>query len=171
MKTWKTIAVTALSTLALSGAGFTAYQASQPTHYEGTTFVNEKHTTSHSTDSNMATSSSSTSHSSSSTTASSTDSNSIPAQSSSVEEQEQEQLPSAGHEARTFVTASHDLMNGQDMTYVVFLPTGECSKLIPAEDALTFCKYMNNIAGGQTTLNHSLDENYNYWKTNVKGQQ
>lgn len=170
MKTWKTIAVTALSTLALSGAGFTAYQASQPAQYKGETFVNEKHTTTHSTNSNVASSSTNNEQSSASVTDSSSD-NAIPAQSSSVEEQEQEQLPSAGHEARTFVTASHDLMNGQDMTYVVFLPTGECSKLIPAEDALTFCKYMNNIAGGQTTLNHSLDENYNYWKTNVKGQQ
>ncbi len=42
MKKWKTIGVTALSTLALSIGGFTTYQYLQPTHNQGEVFKNEK---------------------------------------------------------------------------------------------------------------------------------
>lgn len=42
MKKWKTIGVTALSTLAISIGGFTTYQYLQPTHYQGGAFKNEK---------------------------------------------------------------------------------------------------------------------------------
>lgn len=188
MKTWKTIAVTALSTLALSGAGFTAYQAAQPAQYKGETFINEKHTTSHSSNSNVATSSSSTSHSSSSTTAGSTDSNSIPAQSASVEDQ-----PLVIDEN----TAERPLqMGGAGLTYdrpltfsvytcgmaetnqgrmevgvVVCNEIGQKTHMIPIDECEPFAQWMRSIASDKTNLDNSMDSNYNYWKTNVKGQQ
>lgn len=188
MVKWQTIAVTTLSTLALSGACFTTYRAYQPTHYEGTTFVNEKHTTSHSTDSNMATSSSSTSHSSSSTTASSTDSNSIPAQSASVADQQLVidentaerplQMGGTGFTYDTPLTFSvytcgmaETNQGRMEVGVVVCNEIGQKTRMIPIDDCEPFAQWMRSIASDKTNLDNSMDSNYNYWKTNVKGQQ
>lgn len=163
MRKWQTIAVTALSTLALSGVGFSTYQAAQPAQYKGETFINEKKS-SHSHNSSSTSTSQSTSDSSSSPAVTDNDTsvNTTPSQPASVAENNE-----ANHEQRTFSIASIDEIDGQEMTYVVFLPTGECSDNMPVAEALAFCKYMNNIAGGKDHLDHSLQDNYNYWR----GQQ
>ncbi len=46
MKTWKTITITALTTLALTTGGLFIYTSNQPSHYNGDTFKNEKVTSS-----------------------------------------------------------------------------------------------------------------------------
>ncbi len=57
MKKWKTISVTALTTLALSVGGLSIYKYLQPSHYEGGTFTNVSTTISNtSTSSDMSSS-------------------------------------------------------------------------------------------------------------------
>lgn len=163
MKKWQTITATALLSASLAGIGTNFYHAMQPTHYQGETFVNEKKSSdSHSSSSTSTSQSTSDSSSSTATTDYDTSVNNSASQPASVAEANE-----ANHEQRTFSIASIDEIDGQEMTYVVFLPTGECTGNMPVAEALAFCKYMNNIAGGEDHLNHSLQDNYNYWK----GQQ
>ena len=55
MKTWKTITITALTTLALTTVGLFIYTSNQPSHYNGDTFKNEKVTSSSSKTSTIKT--------------------------------------------------------------------------------------------------------------------
>lgn len=186
MRKWQTIAVTALSTLALSGAGFTAYQMNQPTHYEGTTFTNEKHSTTHSTNNNMASSTSDTRESSATVTDSSSDTT-VPAQSASVEQP----ITVTGEATKPIQmggTVKPDEITG--LTFSVYdCGTAESTigrievgvvvcneliqptKVIPIEDCEPFAQWMRTIASDKTNLTNSMDSNYNYWVQNVKGQQ
>lgn len=187
MRKWQTIAVTALSTLALSTAGFATYQASQPAQYKGETFVNEKHTTTRSTNNNMASSSSSTSNSSSSTTASSTDSTTLPTQSSSVEQpiivtgEPTKPLQMGGTVKLDEITGltfsvydcgiAESTIGRIEVGCVVCNELIEKTKVMPIEDCEPFAQWMRDIAGDKTNLTNSMDSNYNYWLQNVKGQQ
>lgn len=66
MKKWKTVTITALSTLSLSVAGFGTYTYMQPNHYQGETFNNETTTTTTSNETTKTSSSYETTTSSSS---------------------------------------------------------------------------------------------------------
>lgn len=59
MKTWKTIAITVMTTSALITGGALTYSYLQPSHYQGDTFTNTKTSTSTTTSSTSSTSSSS----------------------------------------------------------------------------------------------------------------
>lgn len=58
MKTWKTIALSVMTTSALVTAGALTYSYSQPTHYKGDTFTNAKTSVSSTTPSTSSSSSS-----------------------------------------------------------------------------------------------------------------
>lgn len=187
MRKWQTIAVTALSTLALSGAGFTAYQMNQPSHYEGAIFTNEKHTTSHSSNNNMASSSSSTSEPSSTTTTSDASDSTVPAQSPSVEQpiivtgEPTKSLQMGGTVKPDEITGltfsvydcgiAESTIGRIEVGCVVCNELIQKTKVIPIEDCEPFAKWMRSIASDKTNLNNSMDSNYNYWVQNVKGQQ
>lgn len=178
MRKFQTIAVTALSTLALSGAGFTAYQMSQPTHYEGATFTNEKNSTTHSNSNNMASSNTNISKSYANITDSSSDTT-VPTQSSSVTEQEPTTEQNTNENPKFYAylyvpngTAGVESSNNYYEFRAVYTVTGEevsCGQ--DSKDAELFCKWMESIAYGKDHLDNSLQSNYNYWKENVKGQQ
>lgn len=172
MRKWQTIAVTALSTLALSGAGFTAYQMNQPTHYEGATFTNVKQSTniSSNTDSNSTSSSTE----SQSTMGSSNDTNTSNEQSQSVTATEQNTTENPTFYAYLYQPNGSAGVDPSNYTYefrAVYTVTGEevsCGQ--DSRDAELFCKWMNSIAHGKGHLDNSLQSNYNYWVQNVKGQ-
>lgn len=188
MRKWQTIAVTALSTLALSGAGFTAYQLSQPTHYEGTTFTNEKHSTTHSTNSHMASSTTNNEQSSATVTDSSSDTT-VPEQSTSVTEKSS-QVFVTGRPSQPAQLGGTVDPNPTKLTFYAY-PGGTaettqgrmevglvvCGELqqgtiyIPMTDCYAFRDWMTSITQGKTSLDHSLQENLDYWYANVKGQQ
>lgn len=169
MRKWQTIAVTALSTLALSGAGFTAYQMNQPSHYQGETFTNEKQSTTHSTSNNMASSTTNNESSSATITDSSSDT-SVPAQSSSVDEEQGEPLTFTANEAKNAMGTIVTDENGKQMWLVSCKETGD-HVTVKAEEVQAFCCWLTDITKGKTTMNNSMNSNYNYWLQNVKGQQ
>lgn len=169
MRKWQTIAVTALSTLALSGAGFTAYQMNQPSHYEGATFTNEKQSTSHSSSSNMASSTSNNESSPATVTVSSSDTTSS-TQSSSVTEEQHQPLTFTAHEAKNAMGTIVNDENGKQMWLVSCEETGD-HVTVKAEEVQAFCCWLTDVTEGKTTMNNSMQSNYNYWVQNVKGQQ
>lgn len=169
MRKWQTIAVTALSTLALSGAGFTAYQMNQPSHYEGATFTNEKQSTTHSTSNNMASSTTNNESSSATITDSSSDT-SVPAQSSSVDEEQGVPLTFTAYEAKNAMGTIVTDENGKQMWLVSCQETGD-HVAVKAEEVQPFCCWLTDVTEGKTTMNNSMNSNYNYWVQNVKGQQ
>lgn len=188
MRKWQTITVTALSTLALGTAGFATYQASQPSHYEGATFTNEKtHTTTHSNSNHMASSSSNTSESSSSTATSDASDTTVPAQSSSVEQptivtgEPTKPLQMGGVVKPDEITGltfsvydcgiAESTVGRIEVGCVVCNELIQPTKVIPIEDCEPFAQWMRDIAGDKTNLTNSMDSNYNYWVQNVKGQQ
>ena len=79
MKTWKTIALSVITTSTLVTGGALTYSYLQPSHYEGNTFTNEK------TISSTTTSSISSSNESQPTNNSNTDTNSVYTESTSNE--------------------------------------------------------------------------------------
>lgn len=175
MRKWQTIAVTALSTMALSGAGFTAYQMNQPTHYEGVTFTNEKESSTHSTSNSMASSTTDNGKSSAIVTDSSSDT-SAPAQSNSVAQAPVQTAPttpapSATYDELTFTNGSCDNVNGVDVTYVYCEQSHDMTDNIPLEDAQPFIAWLYSVTEGEHYMTNSIQSNYNYWVQNVKGQQ
>lgn len=187
MRKWQTIAVTALSTLALSGAGFTAYQVSQPAQYKGATFTNEKQSTNISSDFNSNSTSSSTQ--SQSTMGSSNDTNTSNEPSQSVTETEQplviyentaERPPQLGGCGITkdvpltfsvYTCGMADTNKGRmEVGIVLCNELIQPTKMIPIDDCEPFAQWMRTIASDKTDLNNSMDSNYNYWVQNVKGQ-
>lgn len=174
MRKWQTIAVTALSTLTLSTAGFVTYNAMQPTHYEGATFTNEKQeqSTSHSSSATSTSSSSDNQSSPSSTDTASTN----PTYSEPASVAPQEPSTKTYYEGLTFRTGSIDMMTAEDgtkkeMTYIYCNQTGDMTKNIPYEDAQPFMAWLYAITEGKHYMNNTMDSNYHYWLENVKGQQ
>ena len=104
MKTWKTITITALTTLALTTGGLFIYTSNQPSHYNGDTFKNEKVTSSSSKTSTSKTKESS-STSTSTTQESTSTSTSTTQEFTPVEavEPQQETTPSESTDS-TYVT-------------------------------------------------------------------
>lgn len=186
MRKWQTIAVTALSTLALSGAGFATYQASQPAQYKGATFTNEKHSTTHSTNSNMASSTTNNEQSPATVTDSSSDTT-VPAQSASVEQsitvtgEPTKPLQMGGvikpDEITGLTFSVYDCGTAESTIGKIEVGVVVCNeliqptKVIPIEDCEPFAQWMRTIASDKTNLTNSMDSNYNYWVQNVKGQQ
>ncbi len=173
MRKWQTITITALSTLTLSTAGFVTYNAMQPTYHAGQVFNNESSvSTSTSVSQSQSASSSSsvfsTESSSSTATTETVETPSTTTSSSEVLTQRGGTLsPEEFKQQVTFYKCG-----AADPAYlnVVHQPTGELICL-PKVDAVPFCDWMNSIAHGKQTLEHSMQDNYDYWKQNVKGQQ
>lgn len=157
MKAWKTIAITVITTSVLVTAGGLTYSYLQPSHYNGDTFKNEK--TISSTTSSTSVSSINTSTSTSDST---THTDSVYTESSHTEQVE-ENIGSRAFQP-TFrvecVSSSYDLYT------VEHIPTGDKCKAITYEEAEAFCQYMEQIAYGKTTLQYTMDENYNTFKSN-----
>lgn len=173
MRKWQTIAVTALSTLTLSGAGFTAYQMSQPAQYKGVTFTNEKQSTNISSDTNRNSTSSSTESQSTLDSSNDTNTSNEPSQSVTATEQTTNENPT--FYAYLYEPNGSAGVDPSKCTYefrAVYTVTGEevsCGQ--DSRDAELFCKWMESIAHGKDHLDNSLQSNYNYWVQNVKGQQ
>ena len=157
MKTWKTIALSVITTSALTTAGVLTYSSLQPSHYNGDTFTNET------TISNTSTStSSSSSDTSTSTTNNTSDTNTVYTEPNHTEQVEQ----NTGSRAYqpTFEVECVSPKNG--LYCVKHIPSGDKCKAITYEEAEAFCQYMEQIAYGKTTLQYTMDENYNTFKSN-----
>ena len=154
MKTWKTIALSVITTSTLVTGGALTYSYLQPSHYEGDTFTN------------VSTTTSSTSVSSSNAPTSTNDSNSntnpVYTESNSPEQVEQNS-GDRGYQP-TFKVECVSPKN--DLYTVIHIPTGDKCKAIPYEQAESFCKYMEQIAYGKTSLSYTMDENLNTYLTN-----
>ena len=174
MRKWQTITVTALATMAISTTGFAVYNATQPTHYQGETFVNEKKP-SHSHNSSASSTTQSTNDSSSSTTTTTNDTsvNTSASQPASVA---QEPSTKTYYEELTFRQGSVDEMLDaygtlRPSTYVYCVQTGETTQNMPVDYAQQFIAWLYTITEGKHNMDHSLQSNYAYWLQNVKGQQ
>lgn len=154
MKTWKTIALSVITTSALATGGALTYSYLQPSHYEGDTFTN------------VSTTTSSTSVSSSNTSTSTNDSttNTNPTYTESNPSQQLEQTSGDRAYQPTFQVECVSPKN--DLYTVVHIPTGDKCKAIPYEQAESFCVYMEQIAYGKTSLSYTMDENYTTWSSN-----
>lgn len=150
MKTWKTVALSVITTASLVTIGATTYNYLQPSHYEGDTFTNVSTTTSNT--------STSTSTSVSSSTESVEDTNS-----SDLLEQRGGTCMGVTEDT----TFKVELVSPTNGWYTVeHIPTGDKINAIRYEEAMNFCSYMEQIAHGKTTLSYSMQENYNTWKGN-----
>lgn len=154
MKTWKTIALTVITTSALVTAGALTYSYSQPSHYQGDTFTNVSTTTS--------STSSSSSNTSTSINDNTTNTNPIYTESNSSEQVEQ----NTGDRAYQPTFKVECVSPKNDLYTVEHIPTGDKTKPITYEQAESFCTYMEQIANGKTTLSYTMDENYNTYLTN-----
>lgn len=164
MKTWKTIALSVITTSALVTGGALTYSHLQPTHYEGNTFTNEK-----TISSTTSSTSSSSSNSSTSIKDTNTNTNSVYTESNSSEQLEQRGGTCMGQTTgdRAFQpTYQVECVSPKNDLYtVVHIPTGDKCKAITYEQAKSFCAYMEQIAYGKMTLSYTMDENYNTWLT------
>lgn len=158
MKTWKTIALTVMTTSALVTGGALTYSHLQPSHYQGDTFTNEK--------TSISTTTPPTSYSSSNesieTSNSTTNTNPIHTESNSSEQVEQ----NTGDRAFQPTFKVECVSPKNDLYTVEHIPTGDKCKAISYEQAESFCTYMEQIANGKTTLSYTMDENYNTYLTN-----
>lgn len=157
MKTWKTIALTIITTSSLATAGALTYSYLQTSHYNGDTFKNEK--TISSTTSSASVSSS---NSSTSTSDSTTDTNSVYTEPSHTEQVEQ----NIGSRAFQPTFRVECVSPKNELYTVEHIPSGDKTKPITYEEAEAFCQYMEQIAYGKTTLQYTMDENYNTFKSN-----
>lgn len=150
MKTWKTIALTVMTTSALVTGGALTYSYLKPSHYQGDTFTN------------VSTTTTSTSYSSSNesieTPNSSTNNSSIYTESNTTEQV-------AGSRAYQPTFKVECVSPKNDLYTVEHIPTGDKCKAIPYEQAESFCTYMEQIAYGKTSLSYTMDENYETWLT------
>lgn len=187
MKTWKTIALSVITTSALVTAGALTYSYSQPTHYKGDTFTNAKTSVSSTTSSTSSSSSSQ----SESTNNNNTNTNTIHTESNSAEvtnnysqevNNSSQQVNNNQSQQTNNNTTTQVEQNTGDRAYqptfkvecvspkndlycVVHIPTGDKCKAITYVQAESFCTYMEQIAYGETSLSHTMDENYNTWAT------
>ena len=153
METWKTIALTVMTTSALVTGGALTYSYSQPSHYEGDTFTN------------VSTTTSSTSISSSNTSTLTTDNatNTNPVYTESNPNEVEQNTGDRAYQP-TFKVECVSTKN--DLYTVEYIPTSDKCKAITHEEAESFCTYMEQIAHGKTSLSYTMDENYNTWKSN-----
>lgn len=158
MKTWKTIALTVITTSTLVTGGALTYSYLQPPHYTGDTFTNAKTTIS------STTSSSSSSNSSESVETSDSSTNTNPIYTESNQSESLEQNNGTRAYQPTFKVECVSPKN--DLYTVIHIPTGDSCKAITYEQAESFCSYMEQIAYGKTSLSYSMDENYNTYLTN-----
>lgn len=192
MRKWQTITITALSTLTLSTAGFVTYNAMQPTYHASQVFNNES---SVSTSTSVSQSQSASEQSSAPSSAETVDTEeTVDTTTTTIETYRNayghemtvgdtndptgmaKDLPgSTPAEQPTFALANGgyaETAEGKvEVCIAVHRPSRTATKLIPTKDAEPFIAWMESIAYGKQTLDHSLHENYNYWKQNVKGQQ
>lgn len=131
----------------------------QPSHYEGDKFTNETTV--------MSNTDNSSDESSSPVTEQYTDSSTNNV-SCDTEYSEPEQVIS-GSRAYQPTFEVEQVSSKNDLYTVKHLPTGDTTKALTYEDANAFCTYMEQIAYGKTQLEYSMDQNFNYWKENVKG--
>lgn len=154
MKTWKTIALSVITTSTLVTGGALTYSYLQPSHYEGDTFTNVSTTTS--------STSVSSSNTSTSTPDSTTNTNPVYTESNPSEQVEQ----TSGDRAYQPTFQVECVSPKNDLYTVIHIPTGDKCKAIPYEQAENFCEYMEQIAYGKETLSYTMDENYNTYLTN-----
>lgn len=188
MKKWQTITATALLSASLAGIGTNFYHTMQPTHYQGETFVNEKKSSnSHNSSSTSTSQSTSDSSSSTATTTNDTSVNTSVTQPSSVEQpivvtgEPTKPLQMGGTFKPDEITGltfsvydsgiAESTIGEIEVGCVVCNELIQKTKYIPIEDCEPFADWMRSIASNKTSLNNSMDSNYNYWVTNVKGQQ
>ena len=176
MKTWKTIALSVITTSTLVTAGALTYSYLQPSHYKGDTFTNAKTSVSSTTSST----SSSSSNSSTSSNDSNTNTNPIYTESNSTEVENNYSQETNNNSTQveqntgdrayqpTFKVECVSPKN--DLYCVEHIPTGDKTKAITYEQADAFCKYMEQIAYGKTSLSHTMDENYNTWNGDTEQQ-
>lgn len=157
MKTWKTIALSVITTSALATGGALTYSYLQPSHYEGDTFTNAKTTISSTT----TTSSLTDSNTSTSTPDSSTNTNPVYTESNSNEIEQ-----NTGDRAYQPTFKVECVSTKLGMYTVEHTPTGDKCKAISYEQAESFCTYMEQIAHGKTSLSYTMDENYDTWVSN-----
>ena len=155
MKTWKTIALSVITTSALVTAGALTYSYLQPSQYQGDVFKNEQSTSI----SNVSTNNSVRDNSSA------TESNNSTSTSSSIytESNSTEVEQNTGDRAYQPTFKVECVSPKNDLYCVEHIPTGDKTKAITYEQADAFCKYMEQIAYGKTSLSHTMDENYNTW--------
>ena len=157
MKTWKTIALSVITTSALATGGALTYSYLQPSHYKGDTFTNEKTISSTTTSSSI-----SSSNTTESTNNSNTNTNPVYTESTTNEQVEQ----NTGDRAYQPTFKVECVSPKNDLYTVVHIPTGDKCKAIPYEQAESFCTYMEQIAHGKTSLSYTMDENYDTWVSN-----
>lgn len=160
MKTWKTIALSVMTTSALVTGGALTYSYLQPSRYEGDTFNNDKTTSiSNVSTNNSVCDSSSTTESNNSIT---TSPSNYPESNSNEVEQ------NSGDRAYqpTFKVECVSTKNG--LYTVEHIPTGDKCNAMTYEKAESFCTYMEQIANGKETLSYTMNENYNTWLTSYQ---
>ena len=157
MKTWKTIALSVITTSALATGGALTYSYLQPSHYQGDTFTNAKTTISSTTTSSSSSNSSESIETSNSTT------NTNPVYTESTSNEVEQNTGDRAYQP-TFKVECVSPKN--DLYCVEHIPTGDKTKAITYEQAKSFCTYMEQIAYGKTTLSYTMDENYNTWESN-----
>lgn len=165
MKTWKTIALSVITTSTLVTGGALTYSYLQPSHYQGDTFKNEQSTSisNVSTNNSIYDNSSTTESNNSNTTPSSnyTESNS----SETLEQRGGTCMgQTSGYRAYQPTFKIECISPKNDLYCVEHIPTGDKCEAITYEDAESFCTYMEQIANGKTSLSYTMDENYNTWK-------
>lgn len=188
----KIAVIATLTTLTLGFAGVSTAIYLQPSHYKGDTFTNAKSSIS------STTSTASTSHSSSSLSASSDNSdnniyNTYTEYNTAEVENNYSQETNNSSEVNN--TQSQETNNNttqveqntgdrayqptfkvecvspkNDLYCVEHIPTGDKTKAITYEQADAFCKHMEQIAYGKTSLSHTMDENYNTWNGGTEQQ-
>lgn len=158
MKTWKTIALSVITTSAIVTGGTLTYSYLQPSHYKGDVFNNEQSTSiSNVSTNNSVRDNSSPTESNNSTSTSSP----IYTESNSTEVEQ-----NTGDRAYQPTFKVECVSPKNDLYCVEHIPTGDKTKPITYEQADAFCKYMEQIGNGKTSLSYTMDENYNTWESN-----
>ena len=193
MKTWKTIALSVITTSALVTGGAFTYSYLQPSHYKGDTFTNAKTSISSTTSST----SSSSSNSSTSTSDSDTNTDSLYTESSNTEQVTQyntlwvyasaskgycdrdgNKINSSGFYILTPVqnhtsyveVIEIDMRTNDEYHVKVYGETDEISDInyqSACSNAEEFCNWLREQAPNGTTQN-GLQSNYDYWVENCK---
>ena len=157
MKTWKTIALSVITTSTIVTGGALTYSYLQPSHYKGDVFNNKQSTSiSNVSTNNSVRDNTSPTESNNSTSTSS----SIYTESNSTEVEQ-----NTGDRAYQPTFKVEGVSPKNDLYTVVHIPTGGKCKAITYKQAESFCAYMEQIAYGKTTLSYTMDENYNTWLT------
>lgn len=194
MKTWKTVAISVITTASLVTAGATAYNFSQPSHYEGDTFTNVSTSIS-----NTSTSTSdSSSNESIETFDSSTNNDSVYTESNSTEQVIEEYntlwvyasaskgycdrdgnniirsgfyiLTPVQNHTNYVEVIEIDMRTNDEYNVKVYGETDEISDInyqSACDNAEQFCNWLREQAPSGHTQN-GLQSNYDYWVKNCK---